>query len=881
VILLEKKKKHLRRLLCASTATAMAAVQMLSAVPTIAAEETDDYVYCYASLTWAEYWENEGVYLSETADGDWSATSAELDTREESDLGAYDAVTRATSNHGLHRGSYQCTVMVYDTDGNAYEYTGKGQGDAVDVVKGDDSTVITVDGETVGTYDHSVNIGPKYVPVMVAASDYEAFKEKYRVFENGDTITSGYTEGNLNAISETVSVDENTSGLKLATAEADGDFSFAKRTTSETPSDQVVDASTLEISDIKWDSGYGDFIRVDINGDYGDLGAHMYAVRWDYYGDQDTVLATYGTKFAADNWMHKAMGIQLGLTESMRCALPEGYEDGAGRWDVTIYAEGYQDYTFTIGETAEDTDYVYGTINLPYADYYYGELFDVTEDATMQLEADDPTASIRAEGYYDAVTSATNTKSVKYGSTYYTANEDGSVTVNGIKDVAVAIPKSLYEEATAAIAAGSTCNNQLLNLVESFTVSESQETPTEYKVLNGDGTLTAMKDSNEAVIVNDANITVQTNTTYGNYQISVSDPDSLLPDSDNMEGVVITTSDGASYAMLHVDNLWLRTGEIAWAVRDNYLVHNANTLKYKSFVDTEGKTITSVRYIIRDGADVVFQTEAYLPRLHDGSVKAEDAAVNSGSVSVTLTDLPEDYVANVEMAKVEATYQDGVLTYDPTGVLAGKYTISISDGNGVYAPVSTSVTLTTDTMPATFDAATNSIVATADADAADFSNYLANLSTVTINGTQYNLSGKMSVKLIDSKTGALDLTATSKETPVFDGAGTYEVSLTSTGYTENLTFQVTIAAAEALGKGDVNADGAITVEDAVEILSYYAKESAGLAPTFREDADENATILTYADVDENGSITVEDAVMVLSYYAKQSAGLDVTWESLQ
>lgn len=37
-------------------------------------------------------------------------------------------------------------------------------------------------------------------------------------------------------------------------------------------------------------------------------------VTWTYYGDDSTYTnakATYGTKFAADNWMHKAMGIQL------------------------------------------------------------------------------------------------------------------------------------------------------------------------------------------------------------------------------------------------------------------------------------------------------------------------------------------------------------------------------------------------------------------------------------------------------------------------------------------------------------------------------------------------------------------------------------------
>lgn len=43
----------------------------------------------------------------------------------------------------------------------------------------------------------------------------------------------------------------------------------------------------------------------------------MQAVKWTYYGNDRTrskALATYGTKFAADNWMHKSMGIQLGLT---------------------------------------------------------------------------------------------------------------------------------------------------------------------------------------------------------------------------------------------------------------------------------------------------------------------------------------------------------------------------------------------------------------------------------------------------------------------------------------------------------------------------------------------------------------------------------------
>ncbi len=46
-----------------------------------------------------------------------------------------------------------------------------------------------------------------------------------------------------------------------------------------------------------------------------------------------TPVRKFGTKFAADNWMHKSMGIQLGLTDSLRCQLPEG-TDGTGYWKL-------------------------------------------------------------------------------------------------------------------------------------------------------------------------------------------------------------------------------------------------------------------------------------------------------------------------------------------------------------------------------------------------------------------------------------------------------------------------------------------------------------------------------------------------------------------
>ena len=49
---------------CIFQCVAPAAVKAASVctAQTQAAEDSDDYVYCYAGLTWAEYWKAEKVY---------------------------------------------------------------------------------------------------------------------------------------------------------------------------------------------------------------------------------------------------------------------------------------------------------------------------------------------------------------------------------------------------------------------------------------------------------------------------------------------------------------------------------------------------------------------------------------------------------------------------------------------------------------------------------------------------------------------------------------------------------------------------------------------------------------------------------------------------
>ena len=72
----------------------------------------------YADLTWAEYWASEDVYNAGS-----TASSEEKDRRGESDLGAFDAVTRATANHGLHRGSFQAIAVLNEKTVSPVSYT--------------------------------------------------------------------------------------------------------------------------------------------------------------------------------------------------------------------------------------------------------------------------------------------------------------------------------------------------------------------------------------------------------------------------------------------------------------------------------------------------------------------------------------------------------------------------------------------------------------------------------------------------------------------------------------------------------------------------------------------------------------------------------------
>lgn len=343
-------------------AVAAATVLAVTALPALVSDThaaDDEYSYVYAGLTWQEYWANEGVYNA----GDVT-TSNEKDTHGEYDKGAFDTVTRATTNHGLHRGSYQCMATIDTEDGKKYElagWTGDAKNQIMILTDGTQlsyskGVITNTDGTTSKLSSYEVT-GIKYVPVKVKTSDLADFEQHYRVVKNGEKLYGGFGENKLSSYEYTAAVNADTNGLKTAVKNADGTYSFSARQTGNGKSfvEQDISVAANITSTVKDATGSsGEFLRVDINGDgYGALGAMMQAVKWTYYGNDATrtnVVATYGTKFAADNWMHKSMGIQLGLTDSARCKLPAGY-DGTGYWSLTVYALGYTDTTIDFEAT--------------------------------------------------------------------------------------------------------------------------------------------------------------------------------------------------------------------------------------------------------------------------------------------------------------------------------------------------------------------------------------------------------------------------------------------------------------------------------------------------------------------------------------------------
>lgn len=864
----------------------------------------EEYKYVYAAMTWAEYWAAEGVQAA----GD-SSSSSELDTRNEADKGAFDAVTRATANHGLHRGSFQCVAVIEAENGKTYEvshWSADGKEITLtngNVIKFNRGEITDTDGTITKLKDYEVT-GLKYVPVKVASADYEAFCQKYNVVENGGELVGGYGENKLAAYSVKANVTEATNGLKTVTKDEKGNFSFSAR---QAGSDSGIEGQTLKTAPDATEAGltlkdakgsYGEFLRVDLTGNYGDLGANMQAVTWTYYGNDSTysnVKATYGTKFAADNWMHKTKGIQLALTKSLRCTLPEG-TDGTGYWTITIAALGYKDVTYQFQATdaniVKDSEEEISTDELKKAieaaealtesDYTADswaamqaelqEAKDELKDPKTQATVDEATHHLNAaiealvkaqketyvlmnipyDQFYkadvnndvkvDAFTSATKNKvrtgSLAGGSYHVDASGDEITGVTFPVKVPAGTDLSKYTQITDDSKVSITVTNRGQESTTDYTGKDAlfesasysyytlSEKPSYYKELtvNEDGTFSFGATQGTATTITEGvTAELMTESKYGDYQLDLDGLTDTIPSGTAIYGVIVSTKEGSDYGMRHLENIW-RVSELAWATGFTTAVHNCPTSSehYKAMM---GQHIDKVTYYTANGIyeiPVGGEKGLYVPVKFDTSaVAVADAELKDGETSVATTisglTLPKGFDAEYTVGGATASVKGEKLILKD--VKKGAYTLTITDKSRKYAPISFEFEVYAETMPAAYNENSEKpgLTKAAGATDAEFADYIKNITSVSVNGKPYAVSGRNAVKLFND-----DGTLITDAAPFAEG-DSFEIVVTATGY-KDLSFVYKKAAKEDPAK-EINIaslEKAIQSAEALKEADYTA-----------------------------------------------------------
>ena len=442
-------------------------------------------------------------------------------------------------------------------------------------------------------------------------------------------------------------------------------------------------------------------------------------------------------------------------------------------------------------ETNKGQD-VYVLMNIPYADFYKAELnkkntvkVDATTSATKTK-----TRSTLANGSYHADNTGEHISGITYPVKIKAGTDLSNLTK--ITDASnVSITVNMKGKETTKEYKG---KDALFESADYSYYELGTTAPAYYKELtvNEDGSYSFGKTTATEKTVEGAAIEkFKTSSKYGDYQLNLNFD--KVADSDQISGntkvlaAVITTTDGTQYGLRHVENIWKGT-EFAWGTGFTTQSHGC-PISGEHYASMMGKTIDAVTYYTENGVVKYDIDDTYVPYKFDTSAfKVENADVTSGSAKVTLPTLPEDYDAEYAAEGLtNVSVENGILKYNATGVKPGQYTLNVTDKSSTYAPFSTSFALTTDNVVAVYNnnAKAPALVAAKDVQADDFANFVKNIQKVSVNGKEYEASGKRAVKLINED-GTLVTTA-----DALKAEGTYNIVVTATGYNKTLEFTYT------------------------------------------------------------------------------------------
>ena len=483
-------------------------------------------------------------------------------------------------------------------------------------------------------------------------------------------------------------------------------------------------------------------------------------------------------------------------------------------YTVTIVSDNYQDIKTTVKAEEDPSDYEYVLMNIPYSAFYKEE---VNNDVDVDV-------------FTSATLNKTRTASLAGGS--YHVNADGSQ-IDGITfpvKVDKNVDLSKYKQVTDTDSVDITVTIKGQTSTTTYTGKEAlfqnedyayynlTEVPSCYKEVSvdGDGNLKFGKTVGDVTTLESLSAELSTETRYGDYQLDIDGLRNKLTDhgATKINGVVINTKEGSSYGLRHLENIW-KMKELAWSTGFTESVHGCPTSSahYKAMM---GQTITSVTCYTDKGMYNIPLADIYVPVKFTHDLEVANAAVTAGKTEATVTGLPKDYVAEYKVDGLDGvSVQKGVLTF--SNAKKGKYTLTISDKNGKYADITTEFELYTEAMPAAYDADKKALVKTADAADEEFADYIKNITSVNVNGTDYKASGHGATVIINED-GSIKTDAA----PFAEG-DTFEITVSATGYlpqsftyttkvapapaeVNTATLEATIAKAEGLKAADYTAD---------------------------------------------------------------------------
>ena len=473
-------------------------------------------------------------------------------------------------------------------------------------------------------------------------------------------------------------------------------------------------------------------------------------------------------------------------------------------------------------ETPDVTTGTYVLMNIPYDQFY----------------AADVNNSVKVDAFTSATKNKVRTGSLAGGSYHVDASGDEITGVTFPVKVPAGTDLSKYTQITDDSKVSITVTNRGQESTTDYTGKDAlfesashsyytlSEKPSYYKELtvNEDGTFSfGATQGTVTTITEGVTAELMTDSKYGDYQLDLDGLTDTIPSGTAIYGVIVSTKEGSDYGMRHLENIW-RVSELAWATGFTTAVHNCPTSSehYKAMM---GQHIDKVTYYTANGIYEILvggEKGLYVPVKFDTSaVAVADAELKDGETSVATTisglTLPEEFDAEYTVEGATASVKGEKLILKD--VKKGAYTLTITDKSGKYAPIRFGFEVYAETMPAAYNENSEKpgLTKAAGATDAEFADYIKNITSVSVNGKPYAVSGRNAVKLFND-----DGTLITDAAPFAEG-DSFEIVVTATGY-KDLSFVYKKAAKEDPAKeiNTASLEKAIQSAEALKEADYTA-----------------------------------------------------------